>query len=290
MTARLLNVGRKLHARVQDFFDAAPDATAPPLELLQAALDQLERKAQPSGRGTRTFPYDRIVVHVAQPDPDRTAIESVFAQLSARLRERLAELRCDMPAHVQIRVAFDESAPEGRPESRAEGRPDSRPMLWVECSSAARSAHSVRNGVESEGDGVSPTQVSQELVQPQLHLSVMRGQCERVDYMFEQQVIAIGRGADPTDTSGRVRRNHVAFLEVRDGASETVARAHARLEFDPELNAYVLFNESSSNPTFVRRDGRSLRVAPRDPRGVRVQSGDELQLGRASLKLTVVPV
>jgi hypothetical protein len=79
----------------------------------------------------------------------------------------------------------------------------------------------------------------------------------------------------------------VAFLEVRDGVSETVARAHARLQFDPASRAYHLFNESGSNPTFVRRDGRSLRVAPRDPRGMRVQSGDELQLGRAVLKLAM---
>ena len=122
----------------------------------------------------------------------------------------------------------------------------------------------------------------------QLRLAVATGQCEQPEYTFpEGSVIAIGRGAQPADTAGRVRRNHIAFLEVRDGASETVARAHARLEFDVALHAYVLFNESSSNPTFIRRDGRNLRVAPRDPRGVRVQSGDELQLGRAVLRIAI---
>jgi hypothetical protein len=257
MTTRLLNMGRKLHARVHEFFDTTPDATAPPLELLQAALDQLERKAQPSGRGARTFPYNRIVVHVAQPEPDRAAIESVFSQLSTRLRERLAELRCDMPTDVQASVAFDESAPEGRS------------MLWVEC--------------DSDGNGAAFLPANDEL--PELRLAVMTGQCEQAEYTFHEPVIAIGRGAQPTDSFGRMRRNQVAFLEVRDGASETVARAHARLEFDLALQAYVLFNESGSNPTFVRRDGRNLRVAPRDPRGVRVQPGDELQLGRAVVKV-----
>ena len=87
MTPRLMDVGRRWHARVRNFFDAAPDATASPLELLQAALDQLERKAQPSGRGSRIFPYNRVVVHVAQPDADRATIEAVFAQLHTRLRE-----------------------------------------------------------------------------------------------------------------------------------------------------------------------------------------------------------
>src|SRR5437868_15312255 len=121
MTVRLLDAGRRLRARVQTFFDAAPDAAATPLELLQAALDQLERQAQPSGRGSRVFPYTRIVVHVAQPDGDRAALAAVFDQLPKRLRERLAELRCDLPADIQAHVSFAESAPKGRG------------VMWVEC-------------------------------------------------------------------------------------------------------------------------------------------------------------
>ncbi|MBW8895807.1 MAG: FHA domain-containing protein, partial [Acidobacteria bacterium] len=73
----------------------------------------------------------------------------------------------------------------------------------------------------------------------------------------------------------------------RDGVTETVARAHARIAFDPVLAAYVVFNESSTNPTFIVRDGRSLRINPRDPRGVRLESGDHLQIGLAVLKLSI---
>jgi hypothetical protein len=259
MTAPLFDVGRKLHARVRNFFDAAPDATSSPLELLQAALDQLERQTQPSGRGSRIFPYTRVVVHVAQPEADRAAIEAVFGQLHARLRERLAELRCDLPADLQARVAVADSAHPGHG------------VLWVECG--------------NDEDAPSRTAVEREL--PQLRVTVLKGQCQQAEYTFQEGGIAIGRGAEPGDIFGRVRRNHVAFLEVRDGVTETVARAHARLEFDRASRAYHLFNESSSNPTFLLRDGRSLRVSPRDPRGVRVQSGDEVQLGRAVLKLGI---
>jgi FHA domain-containing protein len=255
----LSDVARKLRARVQTFFDAGPDAAATPLELLQAALDQLERHTQPSGRGSRVFPYTRIVVHVAQPDADRPALAAVFDRLTMRLRERLAELRCDMPADVQARVAFDESAPKGRG------------VMWVECSG-------------DDGSACRPA-VDREL--PPIVASVVKGQCEQAEYRFQNGGIAIGRGAELTDTAGRVRRNDVVFLDVRDGASETVARAHARLAFDPGSRSYHLFNESGSNPTFVRRAGRSLPVAPRDPRGMRVQSGDEIQLGRAVLKITL---
>jgi hypothetical protein len=276
---RLLDAGRKLHARVRNFFDAAPDATASPLELLQAALDQLERKAQPSGRGSRIFPYRRIVVHVNQPAADRAAIEAVFAQLQPRLRERLTELRCEPPSTLDTRVIFDEPQPESASDaaSQSASEPASKSasgagvVLWVECS--------------GEGDRALQQVATNDL--PQLRVQVMKGQCEQPEYTLQEAGIAIGRGTEPMDTFGRIRHNHVAFLEVRDGASETVARAHARLQFDQESRSYLLFNESSSNPTFIRRHGRSLRVAPRDPRGVRIESGDELQLGRAVLKLAI---
>lgn len=273
MTAKLLNVGRKLQGRVREFFDAAPDAKAPPLELLQAALDQLERKIQPSGRGGRTFPYNRVVVHVDQPNADRPAIEAVFAQLPARLRERCAEMRCELPGDFDARVAITTAAGQNGP------------VLWLECHRDADEAEATD---EDRGDvSGAPALTTGERPRPELRLSVLTGACEQPEYTFQTSVIAIGRGADPADTLGRVRRNHVAFLDARDGVSETVARAHARLEFDPAIGAYLLFNESSSNPTFIRRDGRSLRIAPRDPRGVRVQTGDELQLGRAVLKLAL---
>ena len=83
------------------------------------------------------------------------------------------------------------------------------------------------------------------------------------------------------------RRNDVAFGDAHDGVTETVARAHARVEFDPIVRGYVLFNESATNPTFVIRGGRSLHVTPRDRRGVRIVSGDEVQLGRAVLGVAI---
>ena len=257
----LLNVGRRLHARVRNFFDAPPDGSALPLELLQSALDQLERQTKPAGRGSRIFPYNRIVVHVRRPglDLDRAAIEAVFSRLEMRLRERLEELRCEMPADLQACVAFDGSDAAGGS------------VVWVECS--------------RDQDVASRSDSAREPLA--LRVSVLKGQCEHTEYTFQESGIAIGRGAEPADSFGRVRHNHIAFMDVRDGVSETVARAHARLQFDPASRSYHLFNESGSNPTFVRRDGRSLRLAPRDPHGMRVQSGDELQLGRAILKLTI---
>ena len=257
MSEQLWGAARTLSRRVRRFFDAPPDAAAGPLELLEAALDDLEKKVQPAGRGARIFPYNRIVIHVAQRAADRAAIDAVFERLDARLRERLAELRCEVPAALAASVMVSDSEGDA-------------PVLRVECGNDA---------------GPAPQRGGRRI--PELRLRVMKGQCDCAEYAFNGGVVSIGRGAEPADALGRVRRNDVAFGEARDGVTETVARAHARLEFDPVARAYLLFNESSTNPTFLLRGGRSLRVAPRDRRGVRVVSGDDIQLGRAIVNLAI---
>jgi hypothetical protein len=252
----LWDVARTFGRRVRSFFDAPPGANAAPIELLQAALDDLETRVQPAGRGSRVFPYNRVDVTVSQPAADIAAIDAVFGQLEPRLRERLAEVRCDPPAALAVTVAVC-------------GNGDG-PVLRIDC----------RNDLD-------PVRPRPDRRVPALQLHIVKGQCDRLDYSFNGGVVAIGRGAEPADALGRVRRNDVAFGDVRDGVTETVARAHARVEFDSSAGAYLLFNESSTNPTFLLRAGRSLRVAPRDRRGVRLASGDALQLGRAIINVEV---
>jgi hypothetical protein len=261
MSARLWHLGRDLQSRLKDFFDHPLAADATPLELLHATLDQLEVKIQPVGRGRRVFPYDRIDVRITQPDADRVAVDTIFSELEPRLRERLQELRCEAPETIDVSVSVSDSDPESQ-----------LPVLRIECSAVER---------ERPEPSVSPAGY------PPLRITVVKGQCEEAEYLFEGPVIAIGRTSEPTDAFGQVRYNHVAFLEERDGVNETVGRAHAKLQFDRESGHYHLFNEGSSNPTSIIRSGKMIRVAPRDPRGVRVQSGDHLHLGRAVLRVTL---
>jgi len=191
---------------------------------------------------------------------DRAAIDAVFRRLDARLRERLAEIRCDVPSGLVTSTSITDGAGEGAP------------LVSVEC--------------RTDGDGALSPSPAPRL--PDLQVTVVKGQCERAEYTFSGGVIAIGRGVEPSDAFGRIRHNEITFVdEIRDGVTETVARAHARIEFDPALGAYVAFNESSSNPTFLVRNGRSLRITPRDPRGVRLEAGDHLQIGRALLKISI---
>lgn len=258
VTARLWHLGRDLQARVRDFFENPPGPSATPLELLQTALDELERRIQPAGRGSRVFPYSRILVHVAQPNADRAAVEAVFRQLVPRLRDRLNEMKCEAPPTIAARVAFSRRpAPEGTP------------VVSVECSTDEEAA------VPQEPDAASPA----------VTITVLKGRCDQPEYTLTERVILIGRTAEVVDAQGRVRRNHVPFLEATDGVTETVARAHARLQFEP--GGYRLFNESRSNPTYVVRGGRSHQAVTHDPQGLRVRSGDEIHLGRAVIRITI---
>lgn len=259
MSARLRNIGRDLQSKLKEFFENPLDAGATPLELLQAALEDLERRVQPASRGRKAFPYDRVVVHITQHGADEAAIRVVFRDLEARLRERLAELNCEAPAAIDTSVVLNDS---GEPAGTS---------VRVELFGAA---------------DVQPEPAAA-VVRPTIKLTVVKGQCAEQEYVFDEPVIAIGRTAEPTDALGQVRYNHIAFLEARDGINETVGRAHARLQFDPGSGSYVLYNESSSNPTSIIRGGRAIRVAPRDPRGVRVLAGDQLQLGRALLRVAL---
>jgi hypothetical protein len=259
VSARLRTIGRDLQSKLKDFFGNPLDPAATPLELLQTALEELERRVQPAARGRKTFPYDRIVVHITQPGADDTAIQAVFRDLGIRLRERLAELNCEAPASIDTRVVVNDSAGD----ATATG-------VRVECFGAAQTE---------------PAAAAAATVRPSIKLTVVNGQCAETEYVFDEPVIAIGRTVAPTDALGQIRYNHIAFVESRDGVNETVGRAHARLQFDPASGSYVLYNESSSNPTSVIRGGRAIRVPPTDPRGVRVMAGDQLQLGRAVLRV-----
>jgi hypothetical protein len=261
VSARLRSIGRDLQSKLKDFFEHPLDAGATPLELLQAALEELERRVQPAGRGRKTFPYDRVVVHITQRSADEAAVMAVFRDLGARLRDRLAELNCERPETIDTSVVLNETAGD-----------DTTTTVRVDCFGAVE---------------IEPERATAMTARPSITLTVMKGQCGEAEYVLDEPVIAIGRTAEPTDALGQVRYNHVAFLETRDGINETVGRAHARLQFDPASSSYILYNESSSNPTSIIRAGRAIRVAPRDPRGVRVMNGDQLQLGRAVLRVTL---
>ena len=117
---------------------------------------------------------------------------------------------------------------------------------------------------------------------PLLKVSVLKGSASRKSYAFTEATVLVGRTAEVVDRSGRVRANDLAF----DDRSATVSRAHARFKYDAAQRGYRVLDDGSARGTRVLRGGSSIAV-PHDPRGVRLESGDEIHFGDAVVRVTL---
>jgi hypothetical protein len=130
-----------------------------------------------------------------------------------------------------------------------------RPPGWSSDQEFALQADQVQN--EGGGDGRAAV--------PVLRVTIARGRTARTSYVFAGSPVRIGRTTAPVDRGGRVRTNDIAFVET-DEHSRSVGRAHA---------------------SRVVRAGAMLDVVPRDPVGVAIASGDEIQFGTAAVRVHV---
>ncbi|AMY08650.1 FHA domain protein [Luteitalea pratensis] len=261
---RLAGFGKDLHSRIRTFFNTPLDANATPLEIGQAVLDQVERQVQPVARGRRVFPFVGLAIRVRTNPASSAAMIAAFEDFATRVRERLAEVRCEAPRRLDVDVECLEVAPASWPEARV-----------FDVSYIADEALPVKS--PARGGGTAPV----------VHITVVAGTAVESSCRFAEGTVSIGRCADPADDMGYVRRNRIAFLDVVDGINETVGRAHARLRCDAVAGEVRLFDEGSRNGTSILRDGDVIAVHRRDPRGVRLRSGDEIRLGRALLRVEI---
>jgi hypothetical protein len=259
---RILQLGKTLQSRLKVFFNAPLDAGASPLEIVHAVLEQLDAKVQPVGRGQRVFPYNRVLVRMGPTATDRPALQAALDGLPGKFLERLGELRCPVPDGFELHVAHVKRPPADWQDGQ---------LFAIEC----------------RVEAVEPAEVPAAPGHPTLHVTIVKGAASKKSYSFTHDVVSIGRTPEPTDDHGRVRRNDVVFLDTQDGITETVGRAHARLQYDPAAREYRIFNDGSRNPTFIARAGATIQLPPRDPRGVRVRSGDDIHLGRAVIRVVV---
>ena len=256
MPVRIADIRQRIHA-VKRFLDPPLGPDALPLELRAAVIDAIEQKIAVTGVEQRTFPYDQIVVRLVAPaDVDKATLEKLFADLGSRVRERLREVRCEAPRTLDARASFLKKTP-----------PAWAPGQLFAISYAARA------GLEAESSSSS---------WPLVKVTVVKGIATKKVYAFREPAILIGRTEEATDTKGRIRRNHVAF----DDRHRAVSRAHARLKYDKARGEYRLLDEGSARGTRIVR-GDTMMTVPRDPRGVRIQSGDAIQVGDAVLRVTI---
>jgi hypothetical protein len=246
-------------ARARAIVDPPLAADARPIEVRARLLDDIEALAEPSGSGRRVFPYAEIAITVAAPDDARqAALDAALGDLQTDVRRRLDELRCERRVPVSVTIDYVAAAPAGwMPEQlyAIAGRP--------------------------------PGEAAPEVpVRATVQVEVLRGTATSSTYTLTDTHIAIGRTPAPIDDRGQVRQNHIVFVDG-DDRSATVGRAHASIRYDADRREYRLFDDGSANGTRIVRRGVVTNVAPRDPVGITLLSGDEILLGSAAVRVTL---
>ena len=245
-----------------------------PLEIRQAIIRQVADSTQPTGRGRRVLPYDRVSVDVVAESPEaRRVLEAVLQRedgLEAALRRALDGVACTPPAqfgvdvHYRKRLPADWSAEQRYAVSGRMVGPDAAPATTTRAVAAVDDAPVVT-----------------------VQLKVLRGRASRKTVEIAAERINIGRGEEVTDRDRRlVRRNDLAFVAGEE-FSDTVSRVHAHIRCSPSGECRVR-DDGSARGTRIVRAGRTIDVAPGHTRGVKLQTGDELHLGSAIVRFSLV--
>lgn len=254
-------VGKAINPPLSD------DAT--PLDIQHAILEAIEARTQPVGGGRRALPDGHVKVKVLAKDAaDERALQLVLGGIRDKAAARLGELQCDLPQGFAIDVSYVRKRPASWPadqpisiEYAAEAPGGSQPRTDASVSSAPDT-------------------------QPQLTLTIVRGRAAAASYSLREPAVRIGRSAAPVDDRGHARQNHVAFDE-EDPHSRTVGRGHCEIRYDDRGGEYRIFDERSANGTRIIRAGQVIDVPPKDPFGVAIRSGDELEFGTAAARVEI---
>jgi hypothetical protein len=267
----ILRKARSLEARIARTLDGAVEglvgpSARQPIEIVHAVLDAAEAQVQPAGRGRRVFPFDRMVVHVAAVSRTDRARFAALAEGPPALRERVIErlktAGCDV-ARLTLDVAY-----ATRPKAHW-----TTPEYHVEFE---------RAGAPQEA----PVEVRRH--EPlRLDVAVLTGSAERKAYTFSGGRIDIGRRTEVVDHShGLLRTNHIAFDEGGPDVNQSVSRRHAHIVYNATASEYRLHDDRSARGTALLRKGHTVRV-PAGARGVRLESGDEIMIGQARLRVRI---
>lgn len=269
----LMRKARELEARIAGTLDRTvggivQSSTREPIEIAHAVVEAVQAEMQSSGRGRRVFPFNAITLTVLAPSRDvRARFEAVFADgptLRDRVVARLESAGCQA-GDVDVAVTYATKAaktwrcPEFHLDFARVDRPERLAPL--------RSSKPAR-----------------------VELTILHGTAERRSYSLAGSRIDLGRCAEVRDSRDRlIRTNHVAFVEGSGDANRTVSRRHAHIAYDAASRAFRLHDDGSEHGTGVVRDGRTVPV-PRGSRGIRLESGDEIVLGAARLRVKFVAV
>jgi hypothetical protein len=268
----ILSKVRNIESTIASRFDTAAKKFAKsgprePLEIVHAIVDAVSREIQSSGRGTYTFPFNSIQVLVLAPSREvRDRLHAVLdgdSGVRRRIDDKLRSTGC-RASEVAVTINY-----------AARAQPN-----WRDAEFHIKFANV---DVPQPAGEVAPKAA------PRLELSVFRGTAARRTFVFAAERIDLGRCAEVKDSAGRlIRTNDIAFVEGAAEVNQSVSRQHAHIARQPGSTEFRLYDDGSVRGTHIVRNGKTVPVL-RGSRGVRLQSGDEIGLGDARLRIRINP-
>ena len=240
-----------------------------PVETIHAIVEAVKAEIQSGGRGRRVFPFNKIAVTILAPSRDARARIEAMVEGEPTLRHRivsgLAAASCPVN-DLDLSIEYDTRSRKHwrTPEYHIEFERVAKPLAPAAATIAPPS---------------------------RIELTVLQGTAERRTYSLAPSArLDIGRCADVRDSRHRlIRTNHVAFVEASNGINQTVSRRHAHISYEAAARCFRLHDDGSEHGTGIVRHGRTLAV-PRGTRGVRLESGDEIVLGDARVRVKFADV
>jgi hypothetical protein len=245
------------------FTPAERDVPPEVAEIRLAIFDEIRQKSYVSG-GKKVFPYNQLRIRLRGVVDSRAALFTgrFFRQyFEQEVRQCLRRDDCLFPDDLRADVAVTSQLP----------KPD-EDWLTVEAESIERPSVTRRLG----------------------KLIVVAGKANEPELTMTKARTNIGRTSEVYRSEGLFRRNDVCFCEDTE-INRTVSREHAHVLFDRSAGEHRLFNDrwydledrqDNQCGTWVVRDGMSHEVH-RGGRGMKLQPGDEIHLGKAILRFQI---
>jgi hypothetical protein len=239
-----------------------------PLEVLHAILEAVDERVEPAGRGRRVFPFNRIRVTVLAPTRDaRARLASVLdggPTLHERIATRLRAARCDTTG-LSVRLVYVAQPEDGW----------TTPECHIDF-----------------GQGAPAEPAAAETVPqiPEIKLTIAHGAGDKPSYTLTLDRINLGRCEEVRDSRNQlIRTNHVVFKDGDGTVNDTVSRRHAHIDYHDATGDFRISDDRSAHGTSIVRNGTTIPVHV-SSRGVRLQTGDEIVLGEARLRVKLASV
>jgi pSer/pThr/pTyr-binding forkhead associated (FHA) protein len=241
-------------------FEAPFDATMAPqdapelAEIRLAVLEKILKQGRQVG-GRILFPYNLVTIHVLGASDDEAAF------LTGEFLKGLTRANFRFPEDIEVEFSASGELPAAKEE-------------WLRVETESRPKPEAAPPPRKTGK-----------------LTVTRGTATVCEVHLNKARTNIGRTIEVYRSQGPSRRNDLAFTEENE-INSTVSREHAHILYFKNTGEYRLFNDrwhrqakdaAGNCGLWIIRDGLSREVH-RDARGVKLEWGDEIQLGRAIVK------